>query len=81
MDDYKVKQYRKLIDKLIEMKWITVNEIIDKDAIAHNFQAEHDKIERALMLKDFIDKITNMKHFYSSEFGDFMEALKQIIKS
>lgn len=74
----KKKQYRKLLDKLVKMKWITVNPIIDIDAIAENFVSEHDKIERALMLEDTIRKIIDMKHFYSGEMEGFIKVIKTL---
>lgn len=61
-------EFKKVIEKCIEMKWITVNEYISLDGVASQFANKLTEMKRLERMKQIMDDIIWFKQYYYEEF-------------
>jgi hypothetical protein len=70
----------KVLEKCIEMKWITVNEFISLDGIAAQFASNRQEEERHKKLREIMNYILWLHDFYPSELQQITNLLEFIKK-
>ena len=71
-------EFRKVIEKCIEMKWITVSEFISIDGIASQFANKMSEVNRDQEVREIIGKLLWLKDYHNDVFKNVAKIFKDV---
>lgn len=68
--------FREVLQKCIDMEWITVPEHVSLDGIASRFANKLSEMDRGQEIREMIGKLIWLKHFHPEEFNGISNLFK-----